>query len=456
MSTWRIQRQLFFGFLFIAIIGLPIGLFVFFSGPGPSCFDGKQNQNELGIDCGGDCARACDEQVADLLIEWERIFPVRDNEYYLAARVTNPNRDFEAQNFSYTFEVFDASNQKVFEEEGVDRALPQEDFIIFEGGIVIENAQPPLRAFLVIDEENVSWQQEPFKLSPRILVRDETLSLSGSPQLTGTIVNDSTTDFDRLEITSLIFNEEDTVVGVGKTFVESLPEDDVQSIFFTWPEEFAEEPRICVQPLETVLTFDRSGSMNDDGRDPEEPITSAKNAARTFVNQLSSRDTIGLVSFATTASDPADQALTNNHDDVKQAIEAIEILPEDETGSTNVGDAIKQSVAVLDESTNAEAEKVIIILTDGKANAPSVEGGEPYAESQISFAKAKGYQVYTIGLGEEVNQTFLRSLATTPENYFFSATKEELARVYTTIAQDVCPERVFLTDFFIRPADGTF
>jgi hypothetical protein len=59
--------------------------------------------------------------------------------------------------------------------------------------------------------------------------------------------------------------------------------------------------------------------------------------------------------------------------------------------------------------------------------------------------------IYTIGLGKNVNQTFLRdTIAGSPDNYFFSATSKQLADAYRKVAQDVCPEKIYLTRILER------
>ena len=84
------------------------------------------------------------------------------------------------------------------------------------------------------------------------------------------------------------------------------------------------EGKACEQyyPVDVVLVFDRSGSMNDDGWDETindwQPIGDAKIAAKNFVDLLGGNDRAGLVSFATKAS--LDEPLTFDHQDVKDAI----------------------------------------------------------------------------------------------------------------------------------------
>lgn len=116
-------------------------------------------------------------------------------------------------------------------------------------------------------------------------------------------------------------------------------------------------------PLDVVLVFDNSLSMGDLGGNPEEPISSAKNAAAAFVNQLNPNlDQVSLVSFSTEATLRAQ--LTNNFSTVVNAINNLE--PDD---ATNVGDGIFVGQAELRSSrANPNAQKIIVLLGDGVPN----------------------------------------------------------------------------------------
>ena len=453
IMLWRIRRQIFYTTVFLIIIFAPVVIYLIIKQPPQSCFDGKQNQKELGIDCGGPCSNACDFEVASHVIEWQRIFESRPGEYYIAALVENPNTNFTAREFTYTFEVYDTNNKLLLTKTGKNKSNPRERFILFDSGINISSK--PARVFLNITD--VSWEHTVAYSQPKLTVKNEELSLFGSPRLTASIMNEEMNTFNTVEVSTIIFNEESNIIAVSQTQIKNLDEGERESIFFTWPQTFKEEPRICIDPVEVMLVFDRSGSMNDDGSDPPQPLTDAKDAARLFINQVSDRDKVGVVSFATTARDQIDQLPSIDKEMAKEAVSNISILPEDETGFTNLGDGIlKAWTALQKESATDSVRKVLVILTDGKANAPKVPGGEIHAKKESDNAKGLGYELYTIGLGNAVNQSFLRDIASSPEYYYFSATSNDLKDIYTEIATSVCPERIYLTRIFIRPINADF
>jgi Mg-chelatase subunit ChlD len=93
----------------------------------------------------------------------------------------------------------------------------------------------------------------------------------------------------------------------------------------------------------------------------------------------------------------------------------------------------------------------MVLLTDGLATGPTDRDPNTYAQEEAKKAKQAGIDIYTIGLGKNVNQTFLRdTIAGSPDNYFFSATSKQLADAYRKVAQDVCPEKIYLTRILER------
>lgn len=455
MSTWRFKRQASYIIVVLTIILTPIFIYFLANDPAPTCFDGKQNQGEFGVDCGGGCAAVCQEEVADMQVLWRRAFPVRTGEYDLAALVENPNNDFSANQFVYTFEVYDAQNNLILEKSGTGFANPREQFVIFEPRVFLGN-KAPSRVFLAI--ESVEWGREPGYVKPQIQVQDESLTPAPRPRLSATLVNDLPYDVPNIEAIATILSEEDNVIAVSSTEIGDLASGESQRVFFTWPTALPEPPAICIRPVEAVLLFDRSGSMNDDGDSPPQPLTDAQDAAKVFVSELSSRDEVGLVSFATQATFPIDQSLTKNLQAVRDAISNISITPEEETGSTNLGEGIERATNELRIQADGGGRQVIIALTDGRANAPGgTQSGELFAKERALDARASGYEVYAIGLGDDVNQRFLENdIASTPNKYYFAKTSRELEKVYTDIAQDVCPERIYLTNIFVRSLDESF
>jgi len=169
---------------------------------------------------------------------------------------------------------------------------------------------------------------------------------------------------------------------------------------------------------DVMLVIDRSGSMSGT------PLQDAKNAAKAFVDRLdlsSGGDQAGLVSYSDSAT--LDHQLSRSRGSVRTAIDALA-----SGGSTNITDGINKAQAELESSRHDPANgPVMILMTDGVHNVGPVPG--PAAAA----AKASGTRIFTIGLGS-VDETELQSLASSPSDYYYAATSDELDYIYQQIA----------------------
>ncbi len=166
-------------------------------------------------------------------------------------------------------------------------------------------------------------------------------------------------------------------------------------------------------------------------------ITDAKAAANTFLGYLGTDDQSALVSFADVAT--LEKQLSNDHSATQDAVDALVM-----GGNTNIGDAIMEGTTELgsEERANPQAVKVMILLTDGKANMPNGAGDpdpEFYAKEKAEEAAALGYKVFTIGLGGDVNETMLQYIAnSTQADYYPVPTSADLEGIYDSIRLQIC------------------
>jgi len=170
-------------------------------------------------------------------------------------------------------------------------------------------------------------------------------------------------------------------------------------------------------------------------------IESAKNAGKSFLDNLKSQDQSALVIFSDTAQ--LAKALSTDHNATKSAIDSAVT-----GGATNIGDAIAEAVLELGSANgNPQATKTIVLLTDGKANKPngSGSGEDPadvaYAEQKAQEAGNLGYKIFTIGLGSDgdINAVMLQKIADiTGATYHHVPNGDGLADIYNQISQEMC------------------
>lgn len=188
-----------------------------------------------------------------------------------------------------------------------------------------------------------------------------------------------------------------------------------------------------------MVTFDRSGTMDDDTVNPKvpQPITDTKTAAKTFVDLVAANtyvsDRIGLVSYSTTAS--LNLQLCRDFSLVKNRIDSYMA-----DGYTNIGQAIEYSNNHLLQNNETRTFKTQILLSDGMANRPGT--GMPTNPTAINYAYANAriaadhfIKIYTISLGDQTDWTLMTQIADmTNGKHYHAPTAADLDVIFDEIA----------------------
>lgn len=416
----------------------------------PTCFDNEQNSGETGVDCGGDCVRICAAEVSLPTVKWARSFRVTDGLYNAVAYVENSNKEASSPVVEYKFTLYDNAGI-ITERSGATIMPPNGQYPIFEGRIET-GRRIPTRTFIEIGTPEL-WQPSTVGREEFTIIDRELQDADTKPRLTASLRNNSLEEVKEVELVATIFDSSGTALATSRTFVDNFAPRSDKEVAFTWPEPIAKTVRSCEVPTDVVLAIDTSGSMNDDQADPPEPISSVKDAAARFANRLGEKDQAGVVTFATGANVVS---LLGEASLAAPIISAIAIASAEERGYTNTGEGIKAAATELVSMRhNADARKVLVILTDGLATAPgSTAESEKYAEEMATAAKAGDIEIYTIGLGKSVKMEFLSALASTPAQSFQALDKDEVERIYQTITAALCEEGAAVIDIVPKSTSG--
>jgi Ca-activated chloride channel family protein len=191
--------------------------------------------------------------------------------------------------------------------------------------------------------------------------------------------------------------------------------------------------------IDIVLCLDVSGSMLSQDFQPNR-LEVAKEVAADFVKSRPV-DRIALIIFS--GESYTLSPLTTNHDVILQQIKNLKSgMLQD---GTLIGEGLAKSVERL--SSVGSKSKVVILMTDGKEEAPDTRIIDPATALQI--AKVKGVKVYTVGMAGTPDEQIGRSNVTFTSNlddallqriaretggaYFRARDKEGLQIVYSQI-----------------------
>ena len=237
MSVWATQRKLTYISILIAFLLVVVALpsYYFFYTP-PTCFDQKQNQGELGVDCGGPCSVLCPALALDPIVYWTRYFQVSPGNYNLVAYVENPNLGSYAVNVPYDFKAYDLAGTLILEKKNVVNIWANKKFAIFESGINTSQAKIAQVTFEFTGKP--VWKKNNL-IFPDITVANPILSKESTvPRLNATIQNNSFTAVSNLPVIAVLYDAEGNAVGVSRTVVDFLQKGSPQNIFFIWPAPF--------------------------------------------------------------------------------------------------------------------------------------------------------------------------------------------------------------------------
>lgn len=238
--TWALKRQI----LYICILFSVFSLFGFLIvrsslNVAPTCTDNKQNGSELGVDCGGSCARACSFQVEEISVLWTRAFKVVSGRYNAVAYLDNHNKNAAINKINYRFRFADKDNVYIGKREGTAFIPPFGKFAIFEPGIDTGNSIPIYSTFefTEVPEWTIVPQEKINKLeisaSNITLLNEET-----NPVLSATITNKSFFSIPDIYVVAILYDEDHNAVSVSRTYLDELMKEEKRDVVFTWPEPF--------------------------------------------------------------------------------------------------------------------------------------------------------------------------------------------------------------------------
>lgn len=202
-----------------------------------------------------------------------------------------------------------------------------------------------------------------------------------------------------------------------------------------------------VGPLTTLLLIDNSGSMNY-----ADKLTSAKEVAKEYLNQMRAEDQAGLITFNTEVKTV--QEITANRNALEKAIDGISA-----NSDTAMFDALVTAVETLNP---LPGRKAIIVLTDGMDNQSAADADD--ALSSIGFS---GLSISTVGFGQipeggeeadeysGIDESTLRYIAENAGGrYGYVENKEELSILYDQMRRSLQSEVVISYETLLTLRDG--
>ncbi len=209
----------------------------------PTCFDGRENGNELGVDCGGECALQCVQYTQDINIKWQRSYPIVKGFYNSVAYLENQNFQAGIKQIKYKFRLYDKDRILIAERDGETFIEPNRGFVIFEQQIPVGSSVPLYTTFDFTEPISM-YKTDPLYDDLIIRVTNQLLQTNDiKPRFSATLKNTSDTHtISGIDAYVVLYDEEDNAVQVGKTRIEALSPREEKNIFIVWQNQFDKKP----------------------------------------------------------------------------------------------------------------------------------------------------------------------------------------------------------------------
>lgn len=244
--SWAAERRTLIFFILALVAGAVLAVVListFYETP--SCADGKQNQDEEGIDCGGSCAQICTASAVPPVVDFVRALK-QGNRVDVIAYIENPNPSAAAWGARYTVELYRQDRTVIASKQGTVDLPPAASVPVFIPG-AYEGPELVVQAFLAFDDETIFWSKNPGEyIVPT--VSDVRVGDTNPPRVTAIVSNPTATLLRSLPVTATVFDASDVVMAASRTVVD-VPGQGSANVVFTWNEAFDRTPaRIDVRP----------------------------------------------------------------------------------------------------------------------------------------------------------------------------------------------------------------
>jgi hypothetical protein len=234
--TWAQRRKLTIVMLVLLVLATALSLVVRQATKvAPTCYDKKQNQGEVGVDCGGPCTFYCVGELQDPKVRWVRTFDIRPGIVHAVAYIEHTYPTAAARQIRYSFKLYDENNTLIQERTGSTFLGTMGRTAIVETLIKTGTVKPAIVRFSTLPP--LPWEKIPGAYSQVVLKTDRTL-LESQPDLTrvtATIENTSRISFRDVHVVAILYDKDDNAVNASQALLLSLPGESSQTVTFTWP-----------------------------------------------------------------------------------------------------------------------------------------------------------------------------------------------------------------------------
>ncbi len=218
------------------------GYFIYNLWTPPTCFDGKQNQGELGVDCGGPCELLCPFQISQLQTSWTRGFRIGDGRYAVLAYIENPNRDMYTTNAHYRVLLLDKEGETVAVQHGTTFFAGEPLVPLYVGPIATGDGVPATVIFeWDTSREEARWYKRRWNHELSIQGTRVVEDVQFGAEIRTTLINGSPESVENVDIVVVVYDENENAMTASRSLVEHLDARGRRDVSFAWPRAFPQQ-----------------------------------------------------------------------------------------------------------------------------------------------------------------------------------------------------------------------
>ncbi|HNW96270.1 MAG TPA: hypothetical protein PLQ44_00805 [Candidatus Paceibacterota bacterium] len=207
--------------------------------PNATCFDGKQNGNETGVDCGGSCVTCAIKNAKSLEIVSQPVaLDVGSDFIAISAKIRNSNVGYGVK-FTYQINFLDSFGQ-------IKNTISDNSYIYPSSAkfLVIPKVEMKKTDFsrmeIVFDQNSFEWFASEKTSKDLFSIYDvqaqflEDAKNPGYLKVTGKINNKMTNSFPLVDVVILVYSKTGELLNAVKTGINNLSGNTTQQFEYTW------------------------------------------------------------------------------------------------------------------------------------------------------------------------------------------------------------------------------
>jgi hypothetical protein len=221
----------------------------------PTCTDNIQNGTEVGIDCGGICARYCKDEITNPKIRWQLPFVVTPTSTTAVAYIEHGFAGVSARSVAYRFDLFDADGSVIATRTGSTFIGTAGKSAIVEPLIQVDGTKVSKAKITFLGD--IVWERTDPDISSFVIKTDITSKeiFSAGTRVRALLENKTDVEFATIPVVAIVYDDKENAIASSIAIVPSLPANQNREVVFTWPDTTLTKKIVRIEIIPRINPF---------------------------------------------------------------------------------------------------------------------------------------------------------------------------------------------------------